>query len=107
MADNCKHGICEVKTLNKDSGLDEIIKLASSNPQQRKTQRRFRRASSDSESSEDDSNDELTTTTTLSRDQALRLSLNKKIEQRQIKSSSEEKSGKRQERIDDATVKRQ
>jgi len=68
----------------KDVYLENIIKKASVNPQQRKSQKKYHRASSDCESSENEEEQcfHSSETTTLTRDQALKLSLRKKIYER-------------------------
>jgi hypothetical protein len=69
----------------RDTYLDKIIKKASANPQQRKTQKKYHRASSDCDSSEEDDEPPVhgsNASTTLTREQALKLSLRKKIDER-------------------------
>lgn len=69
----------------RDMYLDKIIKKVSTNPQQRKTQKKYHRASSDCDSSEEDDEPPVhgsNASTTLTREQALKLSLRKKIDER-------------------------
>ncbi len=68
--------------------LDNIIKKASANPQQRKNQKKYPRASSDCDSSDEEKDEPYyhgsKASTTLTREQALKLSLRKIIDERKL-----------------------
>ncbi|AAK82146.1 285L [Invertebrate iridescent virus 6] len=72
----------------KELNLENIIKKASANPQQRKNQKKYHRASSDCDSSDDEKDEPYyhgsKASTTLTREQALKLSLRKKIDERKL-----------------------
>jgi hypothetical protein len=70
--------------VEKNTCLENMIKKASSNPHQRKSQKKYHRAGSDCDSSEDEPEHfhGSAPATTLTREQALKLSLRKKIEER-------------------------
>ncbi len=72
----------------KELYLDNIIKKASANPQQRKNQKKYHRASSDCDSSDEEKDEPYyhgsKASTTLTREQALKLSLRKIIDERKL-----------------------
>ncbi len=72
----------------KELYLDNIIKKASANPQQRKNQKKYHRASSDCDSSDEEKDEPYyhgsKASTTLTREQALKLSLRNIIDERKL-----------------------
>lgn len=72
----------------KELNLENIIKKASANPQQRKNQKKYHRASSDCDSSDEEKDEPYyhgsKASTTLTREQALKLSLRKMIDERKL-----------------------